>query len=210
LQVKGSIRTSGQLKGSGGGMWVYGRNSATVRNTSYGQTTGQSFNPVASIKTTLGSWEIGNLSGEEGLTLSYVTDDDYNTDNNKSKKIYFPASEGNVRVEKTLYSNTSGTNGTVTLNESAANFSYLTIYFKWRDRHASVKVFSPNGKGVTLLNAITWTTGETTQYENQTCTISGTSITRGARTYFNATSTEFYAGANDNNYFYITGVVGHR
>lgn len=212
--VGGALQVNGQIVGNRGGSWVTGRDRALVKNISHGQQSGMSFNPITSIKTTLGSWELGNLSGEEGLVFSYVKDTDYNAGENKNVRVNINSQirESWIHAAVTLYDNPSGTNGSVnfTSSDSAANYSYLEIFFKWRDRHSSVTVCSPNGKGVTLLNAITWTTGETTQYENQTCTISGTSITRGARTYFNATSTEFYAGANDSNYFFITKVIGYR
>lgn len=51
-----------------------------------------------------------------------------------------------------LYNNTSGTTGTVTLSDSAANYTYLEIFYRSSGDNAcgSVKVFSPNGKLVHL------------------------------------------------------------
>lgn len=51
-----------------------------------------------------------------------------------------------------LYNNTSGTAGTVTLSDSAANYTYLEIFYRSSGDNAcgSVKVFSPNGKLVHL------------------------------------------------------------
>ena len=51
-----------------------------------------------------------------------------------------------------LYSSASGTAGTVTLSDSAANYTYLEIFYRSSGDNAcgSVKVFSPNGKLVHL------------------------------------------------------------
>ena len=55
---------------------------------------------------------------------------------------------------KSLYDNSSGTNGTVTLSETSANFSYLEIFFKNSvSGYESVKVYSPNGKKVTFTSS---------------------------------------------------------
>jgi uncharacterized repeat protein (TIGR02543 family) len=51
-----------------------------------------------------------------------------------------------------LYNNTSGTSSTITLSETAANFTYLEIYYGKLDStsggYSSVKVHNPNGKRV--------------------------------------------------------------
>ena len=50
-----------------------------------------------------------------------------------------------------LYSNSSGTSGTVTLSDSAANYDYLVIYFRnYNDRFSSIKIYSPNEKTTAL------------------------------------------------------------
>lgn len=51
-----------------------------------------------------------------------------------------------------LYNNASGTAGTVTLSDSAENYTYLEIFYRSSGDNAcgSVKVFSPNGKLVHL------------------------------------------------------------
>lgn len=51
----------------------------------------------------------------------------------------------------TLYNNASGTNGTVTLSESAANFSYMEIFYVSSYSHySSVRMANPNGKSALL------------------------------------------------------------
>lgn len=53
---------------------------------------------------------------------------------------------------KVLYNNANGTAGTVTLSDSAENYTYLEIFYRSSGDNAcgSVKVFSPNGKLVHL------------------------------------------------------------
>ena len=51
-----------------------------------------------------------------------------------------------------LYNDSTGTNGTVTLSKSSANYSYLEIFYRNNDQqYSSVKVYQPNGKYVSLL-----------------------------------------------------------
>lgn len=76
-----------------------------------------------------------------------------------------------------LYNNTSGSNGTITLSASAANYTHMRIYFYAdANQYSSVDVYSPNGKVVSLVvinpssNGV-WVNGAKV-------TISGTAITR--------------------------------
>lgn len=69
------------------------------------------------------------------------------------------------------------TTGTVTLSDSAANYTRLRIYFYADSNYASVDVYSPDGKKVTLMNA----TSATTVYIHFVVKkINGTSITHSA------------------------------
>ena len=78
-------------------------------------------------------------------------------------------------LRKTLYSNASGTTGTATLSESAANFAELEIFCRTNDGDVfSVRVDAPNGKRVALLAA-----RASTNYiyiKTATVTISGTAV----------------------------------
>lgn len=51
-----------------------------------------------------------------------------------------------------LYSNSVGTTGSITLYDSAANFTYLEVYYTDNDdaQPHSVKMYAPNGKNITL------------------------------------------------------------
>lgn len=90
-----------------------------------------------------------------------------------------------------LYSNSSGTTGTVTLSSSASNFSYLEI-FLYKDNTSgwwSVKVPSPNGKVVQVgTQYYTAASSVGIQMIGKTVTISGTTITPGTEFYMNFNS----------------------
>lgn len=82
-----------------------------------------------------------------------------------------------------LYRNDVGTTGTVTLSESAANFSFLEIYYGKKSEannqinNSSVKVYSPNGKMADLF-LMNRATSDIIQIISSSVIISGTSITK--------------------------------
>lgn len=83
----------------------------------------------------------------------------------------------------TLYNNTSGSTGTITLSSSAANFNYIDIFYSYRDLYDVIRI--TNAKNFAIKGMITWGNGGLVQNEVQQNTISGTSITRSNRSYFN-------------------------
>lgn len=116
----------------------------------------------------------------------------------------FSQTNGNVTLDATskqawltalapdvLYNNTSGTNSTITLSSSAANYDHMTIYYKYgsSDVYSSVDLYEPDGKNVNLFIG---GTGNDTGYFWPTgwdITISGASITtRATNRYYAATS----------------------
>ena len=98
-----------------------------------------------------------------------------------------------------LYNSSTGTDGTVTLSSSAANYNHMRIYFKKNGDSgacSSTDVYSPNGKKVGLVGAnVSGTTG---QLFGKVVSISGTSITKTVDLYFNTTGT---SGTNDSNVY---------
>lgn len=94
-----------------------------------------------------------------------------------------------ILIETVLYNNSQGTNGTVTLSETAANFSYIEIFYALDNassdsthyaNYKSVKVYEPNSKKVGL-EGITYhrlKSSNIMQLTYLTVTISGTTITR--------------------------------
>lgn len=66
-------------------MWIYGRAKAICKTTSAGDNGG--WKTLASIKTSSGSIEIGNLSGEDFIRIVYSSDADVNAGNNNVNQI---------------------------------------------------------------------------------------------------------------------------
>ncbi len=116
------------------------------------------------------------------------------------------------KIEGTvLYDNATGTTGNVTLSETSANFSYLEIFYKDESsNYSSVKVYSPNGKKISL-QTMKCATGSI-QFYMKLVTISGTTISSGTADgytqIFNAGSSAGYN--NSLNYILITRVVGYK
>lgn len=109
-----------------------------------------------------------------------------------------------------LYGNTSGTNGTIALTESARNFSFLEIYFKNNnDYYGCLKVINPNGKHITLEVNTPYTGGiyikSKSIYINQQYLQLSDSNTYGE--YYIANGS---CGASSYDFIYITEVLGYR
>ena len=94
-----------------------------------------------------------NLILPKGIPIAYV-----DIKKNSFGVNCFPKHDKSLEVNgvclsgKVLYNNASGTAGTVTLSDSAENYTYLEIFYRSSGDNAcgSVKVFSPNGKLVHL------------------------------------------------------------
>ena len=86
---------------------------------------------------------------------------------------YYP-----VYGAKIVYSNVSaGTSGTVTINETSANFVYLEIFFRTNDgERNSTRVYQPNGKVANLTSARITSTDGRGWVKSKQVQISGTSI----------------------------------
>ena len=113
-------------------------------------------------------------------------------------------------VPVTLYNNSFGTTGTVTLSETAANFSRIDIFFsKAGSYFNTTTVYSPNGKNVSLLTAYIMDSKKDSQLQMSTVYISGTSITRknyGGVNMSNGATTSVFAS----NEIGIYRVVGYK
>lgn len=94
-----------------------------------------------------------NLILPKGIPIAYFDIKKYSLGVN-----CFPKFDNSLEVNgvclsgQVLYSSASGTAGTVTLSDSAENYTYLEIFYRSSGDNAcgSVKVFSPNGKLVHL------------------------------------------------------------
>jgi len=95
-----------------------------------------------------------NLILQRGIPIAY-----FDRKNNSVGINCFPKRANSLEVNgqsvigSVLYDGgTNGTSGTVTLNDSSANYNYIEIYFRTSGDFVcgSTKVFSPNGKKVNL------------------------------------------------------------
>lgn len=111
-----------------------------------------------------------------------------------------------------LYDNSSGTTGTVTLSETSANFSYLEI-FSYKDTASgywSVKIPSPNGK-VAQIGGNYYASNGILQLIGKSVKISGTSITPNEEFYTNiSSSTAGVTAIGGQTTVKIMKVVGYR
>ena len=106
---------------------------------------------------------------------------------------------------KSLFSGTA-TTGTVTLSETAANYSMLLIQYRDNDSNYSSKlIISPNGKKV-VLDMVYGVSG-VGNLKSRTVTISGTSITTVSGSTMDAAHN---GGAGTTNHIYITQVWGWK
>ena len=115
-----------------------------------------------------------------------------------------------------LYNNESGTNGNITLSESAANFAYIEIFGGKLDNgyggYTSVKVFDPNGKDFSLcqLNTFEYSGVNYAQVVGYRGRISGNSITRVSSSHFTMNSDGFYDYLANDTGALIYRVIGYR
>lgn len=115
-------------------------------------------------------------------------------------------------VGRTLYSNASGSNGTITLSESAANFIKIDLLVRSNDGdYKIVSIYSPNGKRIAL-DMIRSSTGANAAYfKSAAVTISGTTITPLGGAYGQgAAGINNYSTFTAANYLYICMVIGYR
>lgn len=115
-----------------------------------------------------------------------------------------------VRPSKTLYNNTTGTTGSVTLSESANNFNYLEIYYKEYSYFSSTKIYAPNNKSA-ILNTSHYNGGQSFYHTaTKLISISDTNITVDTD---NLGRVNIYGTSNQvstENTIYIVRVVGYR
>lgn len=116
-----------------------------------------------------------------------------------------------------LYDNESGSNGAITLSENVANFKYIEIFYKSNDNYYnSVKIYKPNEKIASLSCWYTFTSEVGLYLKTKAVYISGTSISivvKNSNKYAYG-ETSFSSGGtiskNENNYIYITRVLGYK
>ena len=106
-----------------------------------------------------------------------------------------------------LYSNSSGTTGTVTLNDSAFNYKYIEIFFRTGVYFRGSVMLDINGSQIISgMNFINPTSGFA-YCDARTIVINGTSITNGDTGHFGVENDKTYS--NSGNGIYITRVLGY-
>lgn len=105
--------------------------------------------------------------------------------------------------------------GSITLSESAANFSYLKIFFKSNDGdYSSIDVYHPNGKTISLMVARISDTNASTWLKTKDMLISGTIINTisPSSTYYTTGQVNIITNPNIvyGDYINITTVLGFR
>lgn len=114
---------------------------------------------------------------------------------------------GGSSNEVVLYDNETGSNATITLSETSANFKYLEIFCKSGDNtHTSVKVYKPDGKRATVCSG--WF-GSAAYFKLSVLTISGNTIAL-TKNASEITGSNRCNTAGNDNAMYITRVVGYR
>lgn len=181
-QIAGKADAKSYLPLSGGrmtgalsfknGAYIMGVNTSGVASSSFEAKTPNN-------RTTMG---YGGFAANEGATDIYghavsiqanANFNFYGTDMYKNGNV--------IWAGRVLFANDAGSTGTITLTESAANFTLLEIYYMDNDGgYSMVKVYSPNGKTASLMNAFLKTDGSTTTkamyFKLRRVVISGTSV----------------------------------
>lgn len=154
--------------------------------------------------------------GEDGqIRQTYIACSKYKPE--RFVRFYYQSSWGSWfwagTEEYVLYENSSGSNGTITLSSSLANYRYVEIYFTDNNGKSGgyTKVWSPHGKTVCL--SIVETSSSSLVIQRQTMyTLSSTTMTPNttAAGYFqiNTTNKVIANSPTGTNYIKIVRVIG--
>ena len=109
-------------------------------------------------------------------------------------------------IPTTLYNNSNGSNGAITLSDNITNYSYVEIYFRTNDGagfRGSQKIEVVNGTNAISLQFIHPVSGNY-YIKAREIQISGKQLTT-------IWSKEIYSGGmSDSNYIYITKILGYK
>lgn len=111
------------------------------------------------------------------------------------------------KLAKVLYENANGSNSSVTLSETSANFKYLDIFCKSTDNtYTSVRIHEPNGKRVTVTSG--WF-GSAAYYKNAVIDVIDTTVRFSSFNASEITGQNLCKTASSNTIMYIVKVVGY-
>lgn len=116
-----------------------------------------------------------------------------------------------VNNEVVLYDNPSGSNETITLSDSLANYTYLEIFYRNNDGYLeSKKIYKPNGKYTTLM-AFTGMTNSAIYSKFRVIKMNDKTISTESTRYREFLLADSGIGSwKQGNYIFITRVVGYK
>ncbi len=115
----------------------------------------QSTYPSRRRLTATGTTDIYDVSREEGTVTQ--TGDAFSATNMNDLESRIEDFSAITPSSYSLYSNASGTQATITLSETATNFSYFEVYHRDDDwSFAMTKVYSPHDKRFCLNQIVQW------------------------------------------------------
>lgn len=150
--------------------WV----NSTVASVPAGYTTASKYKTKSLTSKSHSNWGTNNDYYPDMSFIAYWNGA-YNSGNN-SNLTY--CSQGEIQAKPiSLYNNSSGTTGTVTLSQSVANFTYIEVYYKddW-NYSGMTKVYSANGK-TALLTATRIASNNSAFIKSRNVKLNGTQIT---------------------------------
>ena len=135
-----------------------------------------------------------------------------------NRTFVLPSNAGTIAIRpETLYENSTGTAGTVTLDYSAANYRWLDIYYysvptqsTSAKRYGHTRVRYADGKTVTLANTVYWS--NYLEITHRTIVIDGTSITNASneQAQFRFTNGSSPSRSSTSSLIYIICVEGTK
>lgn len=100
LKLAGGTMTGQIQKASTAMSWVNGRNGALIRNTT-ATFTANNYNPIVSVKSINGTWEMGTYTTNNSLYFTYITDANFNSSTNTTTaQMEFRGSDNSIRASK--------------------------------------------------------------------------------------------------------------
>lgn len=110
-----------------------------------------------------------------------------------------------------LYSDETGTNESITLNDDLTKYEYIEIFYYNKNHtgaYSSVKVYEPNGKLVNLSQVVPHKDNSRVYLDGTTLSCSGSSITISNSYNWAYQPSPYVVG--DMNVFYITRIIGYK
>lgn len=151
---------------------------------------------------------LSNLFGNNKISANDIAIKD---SSNKAKTLDVRIKDYSLKP-KVLYESTSGSNSTITLNDSVENYEYIEIFYRDNtDVFNSTKINEPNGKKV-ILSVIECTDSDnySMNVKSKNISISGKTITNNVSSEINFKfSTKNIYAVDHSNIIYITKVIGY-